>query len=135
MLLRRHGFAGQQLCGHQQLPARQALHTGRLTVQARTLEPAVGMWATKRGMDQFFHPDGTCDACTILEFEAGNIVTQVILICHRSVAALESQPSSDTVAQKHYWPGSSRGLTSRAAAGQDARAGRLHSSAGWLQGD
>ena len=78
--VQRSGFAGQQLCSHQ-LPARQAVHTGRpggrLVVQARTLEPAVGMWATKRGMDQFFHADGRCDACTILEFEQGNIVTQV----------------------------------------------------------
>ena len=62
------------------LSCRSAQHSGRpgrLVVHARTLEPAVGLWATKKGMDQFFHPDGTCHACTILHFEPGNIVTQV----------------------------------------------------------
>ena len=73
------GFAGQQLCLHQ-LPARQSLHTGRpgrLVVQARTVEPTVGMWGTKQGMDQYFTPEGECYAATIINFAPGNIVTQV----------------------------------------------------------
>ena len=72
------GFAGQQLCMHH-LPARPALHMGRpgrLVVQARTVEPTVGMWGTKQGMDQFFTTEGECYAATIINFAPGNIVTQ-----------------------------------------------------------
>ena len=72
------GFAGQQLCLHH-LPARPALHMGRpgrLVVQARTVEPTVGMWGTKQGMDQFFTTEGECYAATIINFAPGNIVTQ-----------------------------------------------------------
>ena len=145
----RPGFAGQQLCGHR-LPARQGVHTGRpgrLTVQARTLEPAVGLWATKQGMDQFFHPDGRCDACTILSFEPGNIVTQVppaegarsriswpvrpapLALCRALLAAGPSWQAPAATAAL------AQPLRPRApATGKDAREGRLHGRPGGLPG-
>ena len=99
------GFAGQQLCMHQ-LPARPALHMGRpgrLLVEARTVEPTVGMWGTKQGMDQFFTPEGECYAATIVKFAPGNIVTQVI----SHLWSLAVYPPSPPVAQP-WWTLASR---------------------------
>ncbi|GMH41573.1 hypothetical protein BSKO_09483 [Bryopsis sp. KO-2023] len=46
-------------------------------VEARTMEPSVGMMGTKCGMRTFFTEEGLAHACSIIGFEKGNMVAQV----------------------------------------------------------
>lgn len=64
---------GSQGCARAPAPSRRR----SVIVEARTVEPSVGMMGTKCGMRTFFTEEGLAHACSIIGFEPGNIVAQV----------------------------------------------------------